>query len=300
MATLGQVLGAVQQQIVAAANFIQNVAVGVDFPSVKVLEQTVTAGTTAVAILDRGLSVDSTRWKPMDLGETLVPATLTTSLSGSVIPVHGSIALTLGGSVSVGDAVSLVLSNPAGAGGPATFTAQWAVVVSGIAGDTPTTMAAKLAAAVNADAILSGWVKAVAAGAVVALTGVVISGIISAASFVGNGGTRLVEIGRRRIDVQIAVWTATIEARDVISDAIEGMFTEMRMMRSAFPGGLPLPDGTVGIIGPVRSHNIDDATLSDAYRRDFMVSIDYPVTTQDALWSVLAPIAQIQFATTQA
>jgi hypothetical protein len=37
-------------------------------------------------------------------------------------------------------------------------------------------------------------------------------------------------------------------------------------------------------------YDLEDATLEDVYRHDFMVAMDYAVTTVDLLYAVLAPV----------
>jgi len=287
MATVYQVLSAVSQMVQmatealpAACGGILNVQVGIDWPSTRVLQQAVKGGNAIVAVFDRKLTRNTTRWIPTVIGETLTPATLTTVASSS-IPANGSGTITLGGSVTVGDAVSCVLMNG---------TAQQAAIVSGFSADTPATMAAKLAAAINADPVLSTWVSATSNGSVVTVQSLGPSLLMFSST--GNNGSAIIEIGRRLREIQIACWASTVEDRNLLAGQIDTLLSTIEAMIGPYQAGLVLADGTSGYLKIGSDYQLDDATLSDAYRHDFMLSVDHGVTTQDALYSVLAPIIQ--------
>jgi len=293
MATVYQVLSAVSQMVQmatealpAARGGILNVQVGIDWPSTRVLQQAVKGGNAIVAVFDRKLTRNTTRWIPTVIGETLTPATLTTAASSS-IPANGSGTITLGGSVTVGDAVSCVLIN--GAARPS-GTAQQAVIVSGFSTDTPATMAAKLAAAINADPVLATWVSATVSGPVVTVQS--LGPGLTMFSSTGNNGSAIIEIGRRLREIQIACWASTVEDRNLLASQIDTLLSTIEAMIGPYQAGLVLADGTSGYLKIGSDYQLDDATLSDAYRHDFMLSVDHGVTTQDALYSVLAPIIQ--------
>lgn len=320
MATVHELLSTMQANVSAATVGLPDliVQVGIDFPGVKNLMENVRGGSALVSVMDRKLSRNTTRWKPTVLNQTVIAVGLTTAVTGGTI--------TLGGTVGAGDAVSAVVNNGSVLGLPASFdagqnpilTPMWAAVVSAVSTDTPTTVAAKLAAAINADPILSTWVRAVAVGPQVTLYSIVTaltteSGLLietdpngliltpdgavsplTVASFAGNGGSQITEIGRRDRQLQVTVWTASIEDRDTVSNAIETMLAEMEVYAGSFPAGLSFPDGTSGRVHMMADFDLDDATQSDTYRRDFLVSVDYPLTTTDALYAVLTP-AIMQF-----
>ena len=287
MATVYQVLSAVSQMVQmatealpAARGGILNVQVGIDWPSTRVLQQAVKGGNAIVAVFDRKLTRNTTRWIPTVIGETLTLATLTTAASSSIL-ANGSGTITLGGSVTVGDAVSCVLMNG---------TAQQAVIVSGFSTDTPATMAAKLAAAINADPVLATWVSATVSGSVVTVQSLGPS--LTMFSSTGNNGSAIIEIGRRLREIQIACWASTVEDRNLLAGQIDTLLSTIEAMIGPYQAGLVLADGTSGYLKIGSDYQLDDATLSDAYRHDFMLSVDHGVTTQDALYSVLAPIIQ--------
>jgi hypothetical protein len=53
-----------------------------------------------------------------------------------------------------------------------------------------------------------------------------------------------------------------------------------------------MADGSFGQFYYNNDLYIEDGSIQDLYRRDFHVSVDYAVTTNDELYSVLVPILQ--------
>lgn len=234
-----------------------------------------------IAIYDRRISKDSTRWSPKTVGMQVTAAGLTSSVSVVSIAAGGSAVIALGGTVKANDAVSCVLTNT----GPIPH-AQAADVVSAVATDTPSTMATKLAAKINADSVISTWVSAIASGADVTITNN--SGhLLNIASYTGNNGVQVIELGRRLRQFQIAVWTRSEEEREAVGDPIESAIAGLQVNF-----GLLMPDGSSARVIYGSDHAFEDATLEDVLRRDFFLSVDYGITTQDYLYSVLAPIEQ--------
>jgi hypothetical protein len=186
----------------------------------------------------------------------------------------------ISGMPSVGDAVSVVLTNPA-----ASETAGQVAVA--LAGSTAAALAADLATAINTDPVLSGWVVASATNAIVMLFSHPGTPPLRLASYTGNGGVQIREIGRRELQFQVAIWTQTPETRDMISDPID-----QAVAAAEIDFGYQLPDGTNVRLCYANSYDIEDATLQDVYRRDFLLSAEYPITTRDALYAVLVPAFQ--------
>lgn len=270
------------------------VEVGLYWPSAKALQNNVRrtnapggGGPTAmVTIYDRGIAADSTRWGPTPIGATLIPATMTAVLSTPVVQPSGTATVTIVGPVSVGDAVALVVA-------PGLF-GNCAVIPSAVAVDTPETIAAKMAYLVNNNADLgthkiASLLSATVSGAVVTVTSVATQALRLTVN-VGNGGTRMIEVGRRKRHFQIVLWTRTPDDRILVGDEIEALIATM-----ASDFGLAFPDGTLGRLTFSGDTSHDEATLSDVMRRDFMVCVDYGITTTDHTYAVLAEI--IQFTT---
>lgn len=298
MATLYTVLCAIQAQVTAAtqglistsidtAGLPLTVEVGLYWPSAKSLQNNVRKGnapagigpTSLVTVYDRGLAADSTRWGPTVVGETLTPATMTVVASEGFVQQLETMTLTFSGPVTVGDSVGIVLS-------PTVFNAM-AVVVTAVASDTADTMAAKAAAALNANPAIAAMLTATAVGSVVTLTSLLAAAYVPIQANVGNGGTQLIEVGRRKRHFQIVCWSRTPDDRITVSDPIEAMIAGLE---SNF--GLTFPDGSMGRLTFSGDVMHDEATLSDTMRRDFMICVDYGINVTDTLYAVLAPIVQ--------
>ena len=319
MPTLFTVLNAIQQQVALVTEGLFssspdtlgapiNVEVGLYWPSAKALHSNVhtvdpvTSNLTAlVTIYDRGLAKDSTRWLPGPIGGTVTTPTLTATVNGVPVVVTtdpyigqlGTAVIVLGGTVTPGDAIGVVLSN--------SLNNPNAVVAVGGATDTPATMATQLAALINGTATglygngglgakngtLPLWVSATAVGSTVTITSLV-NQVLSLQLNIGNGGTILTEIGRRQRHFQIVVWTRTPDDRITVGDPIEVWIAEAE---ANF--GLTFPDGTMGRLTFYGDMLRDDATLSDTLRRDFLIAVDYPITTTDQAYAVLAPIQNV-------
>lgn len=283
MASLYAVLTALQSSVSAAVAPLgispaPQAAIG--WPPVNRLQQ-IGQGTAgpAITIYDRRIGRNVTRWSPEVIAQTLTPATLTTAVDVQYMTRTSVVHITLGGTVTPGDAVSAVFTRHMADGSQV----MWAAVVSG--GASPSDAATALAAAINADSLLSSWVTAVAAGPVVTLTAAFVNGSLVVASYTGNGGTQTREVARRERQVQIVQWTRTEEQRNLIAEAISQLLGNMD---ATF--GLTLSDGTVLRVTYGNDFDLEDNTLQDVYRHDFLVSAEYPVTVQDQLYAMLAPV----------
>lgn len=310
MATLHQILSAVQGQISLVTSSIvcqQNpvqVLVGLHWPPVRTIQQAVKLNppSALISVFDRKSSHDSTRWIPSVSAITAVAATLSSSPTTQNIPAGGSGSLTIAGPVTAGDAVSLAVFSGTvalGASGDGTvsYIPTRAVVVSPVVTNSASDVAGQLVAAVAADPSGTGqWVQAVQSGSTVQLTNLTASTIV-VSSYTGNGGTQVTEIARRRRDIQLTVWAAADEILSAVGDPIEDMISQIETFRGhagEYTAGLVLQDGTAARIHSINDFLVDDAVLSDMYRRDFIFSADYGITTTDNLYSVLVPVQTSQ------
>lgn len=259
--------------------------IAIGYPPINALQDAARGNIALVGIYDRNIARNSTRWVPFTLSQAVTTALLESTGTPFVVPPLGNGALTLSlasgtSAPAVNDAVSCVVAN--GGIEPPQTGAQ--VVIAGAA-DTPSTMASKLAAAVNGDAVLSTWVSAAAAGAVVTLTSLVSAGPLTVNSWTGNNALRTRDIGRRLRQFAIMAWAAPDEARTALRAPIESLIQQL-----ALNFGVTLSDGTMARILYVSDHDIEDAAAEDLLRADFFLSADYAITAQDVLYSVLAPI----------
>jgi hypothetical protein len=161
------------------------------------------------------------------------------------------------------------------------------VVASAVLGDTAATVAAKALALLQADPTILSWVSPSLVGGVLTLTSLLADKPLTIKVNVGNGGTRLTEIGRRKRHFQIVVWSRTPDDRITVGDPIE-----MLIARMEADFGLTFADGTMGRLTYYGDIEHDDATLSDVLRRDFLVCVDYGINVTDATYAILAPISQ--------
>ncbi len=312
MASLYQVLAAMQQQVVAVTTNltgplgdILSVQTGILWPPINTLERLVQMRPPGalISVYDRKVGHDSTRWSPGIVAQTVTPALLVSSPADQIIVPGSTGTLTLSGGVASGDAVSLIVKSR-GAGvvldpGDGTYTQSptVAVVYCTIHGDSPASAAAGLVSLANADPAVSPRVVCTSSGTGTVTIQNLLPSAIEVNSYTGNGGTNVVEIGRRKRELQLTVWSPSPEIRDIVFDPIESMVQEMEIFRGSsgqYTAGLVLADGSFARIEHYNDYLVDDPVLADLYRRDEILCADYPVTSQDKLYSVLAPVTQYQ------
>lgn len=316
MATLQQILGAVQGQISLVTTGLSyqqlpiQVQVGLHWPPVRTIQQItkMTPPGALVSVFDRKSSHDSTRWIPSVSVISAVSGTLYTSPTFQNIGPASAGSLTIVGPVTVGDAVSLVLFmgavlSGATGDGSVSLAPHRAVVISPPATASASDVAVLLASAVNSDPGTGQWVLAAAVGSTVVVSNITANTVV-VSSHTGNGGTQVTEIARRKRDIQVTVWAPAEEILPVVGDPIEDLIAQIETFRGhvgEYTAGLALPDGTAARIHSTNDFLVDDAVLSDVYRRDFIFSADYGITTVDNLYSVLAPINSLStgYSTTQ-
>jgi hypothetical protein len=307
VASLRQLLVSIQQQVEGVTGSLSmfnspiSVLVALDWPPVRTIQDAVKMNppTALVSVFDRK-SRDSTRWIPSVVAETITNATLVSSPPSQVLAPFGVCQVTLSAAPGLADAVSMVLySNLVRAtadpgDGSYTDSPTAAAVVSAGRLDTPTTLASALAAASRANPALAALATFAAVGPAVTVTSLSRAAIL-VSSYTGNGGTLTTELARRCRDVQLSIWCPTTEIRDTVGSAVEVLVAQMEMFYGVFYSGLPLADGSIGRVLALNDHDVDDPVLSDMYRRDIILSVDYPITVMDNLYAVLAPVLQYQF-----
>lgn len=265
----------------------------IGWPPEKTLQDNVRGSTSVIAVYDRKMAKNTTRWNPIILSTSLTNATLSSALSNTTLAPGATCTLTLGSNVTPGDAVSLVINNSA-LGVKVNFdntTIQnvYAQVVVAGANDTPSSLAQALANAISSDPVLSTWVNVSDSGGVLTITSLLAIGTLTLQSNVGNGGMNTREIGRRERVFQVVIWSPTSDIRTVVSSQVEVLLQQLETNFS-----LSFSDGSFGRLYNQNDFDLEDATLADTYRHDFIFSIDYPITEQDALFAVLAPVPAYQ------
>lgn len=304
MATLYQLLAAVQAQTEVVTSGLSisqvpiQVQVGTHWPPMRTLQQVVKLNPPGalVSVFDRKVSKDSTRWIPSTSVLTSTPATLSSSPTSQIIPAGSSGVITITGPVSAGDAISLVVSSyRAALGNPGDGTVAFTPSIGEVVSPPPTASAAdvatQLAAAVAGDPAGSvQLVQVTASGTTLIVTNTSPASVV-VQTYTGNGGSKLTEIARRERDVQVTIWAPSDEILQTVSDPVEDMIAQIETFRGhtgEYTAGLALADGTYARVRMLNDFLIDDAVLSDTYRRDFIFCMDYGVTTQDNLYSVLS------------
>lgn len=236
------------------------------------LNQVAKSSNSFISLYDFGFSRDDSRFLLNVVNEVATPAGITSAVSEPLLST--TVTVTLGGTIVTNDAVSVVLGN-----GQKVETAT----ATASATDTPTTMATKLAAAVNAS--LASWVSAIASGVVVTLTNLT-TALLRIASNVGNIATRYTEVGRLVRDVQIDVWAGSDAQRVAVARPVE---QQLVYLDSHFGAqGLSGTDETWVRIRRMSDRFIDDDVNRGLYRWCFRGTLEYGQTAEETLWSVLS------------
>ena len=287
MTTLFSVMSGLQKQV---ANLTTGLVVGgtpitvetgIGWPAVNALQNVARAANSLalVTIYDRKVGRDTTRWLPYTTSEITNAAGITSAISNTSCPFLGSVVVTLSGTPNLNDGLSfvanLIQNGKQGA----------AAIIRAAAGDTLATMATKLAAAIMAEPTLSQWFRASASGAQVTVTSLLASNALIVASYTGANGSVTTEVGRRERQFQITAWTRTELIRQAVTDPIDSYLS---LAQVNF--GPTLDDGTPVRLTVDNDFYLEDDTLEDVYRRDFLLRIEYPITSTDVLYAVLAPI----------
>lgn len=299
MASLHQLLAAVQASVISVTQGLSmfdsplTVETGLFWPPPNTLARFVKLRppTCGITIFDRKTTKDTTRWLPVVISQTAFATGIRTSLTTPVpVPSLGSAQVSVSGTSTPGDAISLVVTDftlISRTTGVASTPLSTAVVFSPLPSSGPSDIVLGLAGRINADPTLSTIVQATASGPILTVTS--LGDSFTVASYAGNGGTEVTEVARRCRDVQITVWAPSQEIRDIVGDPIDSLIGQLEVFYGDFQSGLVLGDGSFARIMLVNDFLLDDPVKADLFRRDFIISADYPVTTQDALYSILAP-----------
>lgn len=258
----------------------------IDWPPDSLFAQLTEKEQSAIIVFDsEDMARPTTRWKSirMDVIMTQCNTSTLPSAEGLAPTEVGTITLSARTDLdpvptvpAVGDAVSCVI-------GYHTYTRG--VVAQAVAGDTFTTLAAKLAAAINAgaDPKFSGVFSATSSGPVVTITNV---GTIAVGlnSYAGNNGTQLVEVGREERVIQVACFCADVDQRAAIAGDVKGVCADLQ---SRF--GVKFADGTAARVLLKSNKYFRDYHRNDLWRFDQYLACDQGITTNDELYSFLVP-----------
>ena len=259
--------------------FTGQIVFGEGYPSQNfLLQQVAQKGQTSVSIFDRRPAPNMTRWMPFVAVEQHTTPGIAAALSATTVSDGGQIVLTLSGSVKQNDAIALsgrLFSPSLTVGGASAFAGPsqtWDL----------TTLAAALAAAINADSVMSGWLSAEAAGATVVLTGLT-SQPVQLSVAVGNLYIQHIENARFLRELQIIIYANSPANRGVIGKAI---MAEIAKLCVNF--GLENDAGEWIRIRPSGDLLNDTDASQQLYRRDILVDAEYGITAQQIAWDILS------------
>lgn len=241
---------------VSAAGMVVSIYSG--WPAAAGLDADLLAGNAHVTIWNRE-SRNTTRYqtaKADDLTGTVAVPSLTLTISGRTITVGGTVAMGVNTAVIVGTSA---------------FTYQT------VANDTLSTIAAALAALINAT-----YPGTSSAGAVITLPA---TGPAIAAARVGGSGTKTIENGRVEQVFQITVWANTPANRKAIASLIMQPIMATRFVT--------LADGTAASM-LFKSQRDDDVPQKELlYRRDIFVTAEYVETISIGVTQVVDIVENI-------
>ncbi len=271
MATVEQCYAGVLGRIQAAmSNVGLNPVLGADWPTINTLQAVSTgASGPVVSLFDRGGTKNETRnvflnpALPLNYG--IAGGTLTTT----TVEFGDSNTLTLvgGGIPLVNDAFFLVLAT-VGSNTIAEYITQQ--------GDNLTASLAGLTAAINATTGLSASLS----GNNIVVTNTAF-GLVPTRCGVVNIGSFTQEIYRQCRELQITLWTNNPVDRQNFGVVLENLFANLEVNF-----GLELADQSWARILIVDDIVQKDSQLQDIYRRDFIISAEYPVLASIPAWAV--------------
>ncbi len=271
MATTAIALSALGAQVAASAGLPASPAltIGYGWPSESTVMRVATGEVGPLAsVYDEGVPRNTTRWHPIPaIADSVVTAGLAAALSAAVTSTTATV--TLSGTPKANDCVAVGGFNTPLAAQAASYTAN--------ATDTLDTIAAGLAAAINAAMTV---VTASASGAVVTLTAV---GTVSLSVGVANQGTKTTEFKRVERRVRVVLWTPSEATRQSYGDPIDSQLARL------YAGyGFQTVAGDWVRLAYQSDQYVEQEQLRDIYRRDFRLTLEYGVTGQDVLYPVLS------------
>ena len=222
------------------------------WPESATLANDLAAGKAHVSVfpLD-GMTRNTTRFFPVPFVTSPAVPTLTATASGAVV--------TLGGTATAGNVVGVAYGS-----GPTRTASAYAA----LAGDTPTTIAAALAAKI-AGATASGPVLTLPSPLnVVALTMVPQS--------------VLTEVRRQDQGFRVSCWCPTPAARDAICAMIDAGLAGLRDANGNLTQRFTIKPGDVGWLRYKQTGTNDLPSRDRVWRRDLLYTVEYPTTAIEA------------------
>ena len=224
-------------------------------PASEKLEADMSANVGNVSVMARdGMTRNTTRFAPVwNLPAVAVQPTLTASVSGTTV--------TYGGTGGAGQVTGVLIGQ--------TAQSSLAYAYRVLAGDTPATVAAAIAALVPG-ASATGAVLTVPAGPVVAR--------------VMADATGILETARQEQVFAVTCWCPTPSARDTLASAVGSALAGMMDANGNLTSFLPLADGSSGYLRPRSASNEGDRSQDDnVWQRMTLYTCDFPTTLVQSL-----------------
>lgn len=256
----------------------QNVTVKVarGWPGLNAIQEAMKAKAVLVGVHDRGVSgLGASR--PRDLGSVITAPGIASAVSNTHIMPGGQATLTVSlaqgsSAVKVNDACALVVGK---------WNDRRGAVGIAVTNDGLNEVAQKLLLDIQASDLAS-WLTVTRTNNVLTLTNLG-SDILEIGSNCGNIGLLYREVGREASELQIVIWAPDEDRRDLVGDLVS---PRLGQFRADF--GYQIPSGEyIRVLGYKMFAPSDKDTVADAYRRDFVVSIDYSSYVTEKLYSVL-------------
>lgn len=288
MATLPDVMLALVQKVVAATTGLTvnsqsiEVEVGEGWPNLD-QRQDVARGQLAVVGVYHKLTTYSKPYFPYTRTYTDNPIGIKSVLNTNVIDATQTATITISYApsstqVNQDDAISLVVQNG---------NSRDAGVAVAASGETLTSLATKLAAAINGRSTLSSWISASSSGPVVTLTNNGSTDLILT-SYAGNTRNLNRSVQKAHRNIRIVVWSGDKDIRDTVGVAIGICVTGLEDNY-----GYTTSSGELIRVVNQGERPDDQNMQGDIYRVDYQLLIEHSVDVPDEAWSVLAPIQNL-------
>ncbi len=286
MATLdmvmSQIVGQVESQLESAG--LTGVTVGEGWPGDDAVQDVRGGGKNLVSVSHR-MTTNLKKWTKFRRARTDMPCGIASALNHTNLPGLSTSQLTISlasgcSAVNRYDTVSLV----------AQFGIQSdaAMYIAG-ANETLTSMAAGLAAAINAQSLLGSWVSATAVGAVVTVTSKLShGGGLTVSTLCANSSNFSVTVGSALSSIQITVWADTIDNRYSIINPLQSFL-------QGFEGrwSFALANGENVSLKLKGARELDADRQKDLFDWFFLLDVEYYVDIIDPAYKVLAPITNV-------
>lgn len=278
MANITQVTDALEAALEAVSSGIVidrepvDVKIGYGWPGTTALQNTARNG-ARIGIVEKA-SRPKTRWMPRRGTVVFDPTGITATIDNPNLGVNGTAVITIASQVNPNDALGLVLT---------TGNKMLGAVANAGNGDTLDGMATKLAADINTR-LAGTQLDAVAAGSHVTITNNSLLSYQLKAN-VGNIGQIARETGRLESTIQIAVWTKNERILRELTVRYDPVLQDFQNTKLLLSNG---ERGTVLYQGSVPSY---EDLLKDIVRRNFLLTVEYSLTTFDTVYQVVAPLA---------